>query len=489
VQIDPQIRRAALLAALTLALGTAGCSLAPVYVRPPVGAAADWTSTRMPAEHGIAVRAGWWRSFGSPELDRLMDIALSGNLNFQAAVARIAEARGTAEIAGAPLFPSVNLAGTQDHGTGLKGGSTHELLAQASYELDFWGKNRAAAASGATLVDASSFDADTVAMTLSASLADGYFQILSLRERIRLARQIASDARRVLALIEVQRSAGTATDLQVQQQRTAIATFDAAVPALQQQMDVAIHALAVLTGQPPEGFTVEAGDLAALSRPDIVPDLPPALLERRPDIRAAEARLIAANFDIGVARAAFFPNITLTGAAGIGSTSLSHFFPPAAVTDLGVGLLQPLFQGGQLEGQLQVAQGRKLELVALYREAVLTAYQDVEDALSTLDQLRAQLAIETAANAAAQKAYELAQLQYSLGSSDYLTVLTTEQTFYGTQDTLQQLQLAQLQAVVGLCSALGGGFDHGAEPVGPTVTKAEAATRQETPAGPQGDAL
>lgn len=406
-------RRGAGFLTLALAFGAAGCSLVPHYVRPQVDVAGRWASLTEAAGSAVQTRAGWWRSFSSPELDRLMARALIGNLNLQAAVARVAQARGTAEIDAAPLWPALTLVGTQDQSTGLKNSQTHQLFGQATYEIDFWGKNRAAAASGAALADASAFDADTVAMTLSASLADIYFQILSLRERVALARSIAADARRVLGLIEVQRGLGTATDLQVAQQRTAVATFDAVVPALQQQMDVATHALAVLTGQAPEGFTVTADGLGLLSRPNILPDLPAVLLERRPDVCAAEARLISANFDIGVARAAFFPSVSLTGAAGIGSKTLSHFFPATALADVGAGLLQPLFLGGQLEGQLRVSRGRQIELVAAYRQAVLTAFQDVEDALSTLNQVRAQAAIETTAEVAARTAANLAQLQYS----------------------------------------------------------------------------
>jgi NodT family efflux transporter outer membrane factor (OMF) lipoprotein len=454
------VRRVPIALTLVLCLVAAGCSLVPDYHRPPTDPAAAWnTATDTATAAAVAVRGAWWHSFASPELDRLMGRSLSGNFNLRAALARVAEAQGTAEIDGAPQLPKLNVVGTQDQANGANNSGTHALYAQATYELDFWGRNRAAAASGAALSHASAFDADTVAMTLSASVADTYFQILSLNERVRLARQIAADARHVLALVQVQQAAGTATDLQVQQQRTAVATFDAAVPLLQQQADQATHLLAMLTGQPPEGFGVDAAGLGGLARPDVLPDLPAAVLERRPDIRAAEARLISANFDIGVARAVFFPTLSLTGAVGIGTQQLSHFFPPAAVTDMGASLLQPLFQGGQLEGQLRFGRARQVEMVATYRQTVIAAFQDVEDALSTLAHLRDQEAAEAVAEAAAHKAADLAQVQYSLGSADFLTVLTTEQTLYQTQDALLQLHLLRLQAIVGLFRALGGGFD------------------------------
>jgi outer membrane protein TolC len=182
------------------------------------------------------------------------------------------------------------------------------VLAQASYELDFWGKNRNAAASAQALVAASGFDADTVAMTLSASVANGYFTLLSLDERIALAREAAQAARRQLDLIETQRRLGTASDLQAHQQETALSTYLAAVPALMQQRAAARHALAVLCGQAPEEFTLgNTETLAAITQPAIRPAMPAELLALRPDIQAAEARLRSANFDIGMARAAFFP--------------------------------------------------------------------------------------------------------------------------------------------------------------------------------------
>lgn len=455
--------------------------MVPHFHRPQITLPPSWGTTIGDGAHVSLARLGWWRDFDSPELDRLMQRSLQGDFNLEAAAARIEEAEGTAEVDGAPMLPTLAAIATLGQNNGVKNSGTQDVLGVASYELDFWGRNSAAAASGKALVSASAYDADTVAMTLSASVADSYFQILSLNERILLARHIAGDARRILGLVQVQQQAGTATELQVEQQRAAVETFDAAVPALQQQADQALHLLAVLSGRVPEGFTVTASNLQGLARPVILPDLPSTLLEQRPDIRAAEARLVAANFDIGVARAAFFPAITLTGAVGIGAKHL--FFPPAVLTQLGSNLVQPLFQGGQLSGQLRYDRARKLELVAIYRQTVIAAFQDVEDALSTLAHVQVQVAIEIKAEAAARKAAELAQLQYRLGSSDYLSVLTTEEALYQTQDAVLQLRLQRLQAIVGLFRALGGGFN---APAGPVVAPATVSHLAPVTAKPSG---
>jgi NodT family efflux transporter outer membrane factor (OMF) lipoprotein len=447
-----------------------GCSLVPDYHRPDVGTPTAW-ATHTTGDAQVAAQGTWWRSFGSAEIDDLMTRSLQWNNTLQAAVARIEQARATAQISAAPLYPALGITGTETDQSGVKSNHTHQLFGQATYELDFWGKNRAAAGSADALAGASAFDADTVAMTLAGTVLNTYFQILSLGERIRLASQISEAGRHVLSLIAVQQSVGTATQLQVEQQRAIVANFEAVVPALQQQADIAIHALAVLTGQPPESLAIKAHDLSGLARPDVAADLPSALLERRPDIRAAEARLQSANFDIGVARAAFFPSLSLIGAVGVGAKKL--FYPPAIITDMGASLLQPLFQGGQLEGQLRFDRGRQIEMVANYRQAVLTAFQDVEDQLSTLSHLHTQEAIVARAEAAAQEAAGLAELRYRLGSADYLSVLTTQQTLYQTQDTLLQLRLLRLQTIVGLFRALGGGFGSPAGPGTPALVATE----------------
>jgi NodT family efflux transporter outer membrane factor (OMF) lipoprotein len=445
--------RAAVMLSLLFA---SGCSLVPVYHRPATAIPAHWTGSTTRA--GVAAHGAWWKAFGSTELDALMEQGLTGNYSLAAAVARIEEARGVAEIDAAPLFPQATLGATRSQTSSFGRTTNQQVLGQASYEIDFWGRNRAAAGSGRSLVTASAFDADTTAMTLSAAIANTYFQYLSLQERGRLAKHVADDARHVLSLIEVQQAAGTATELQVQQQRAAVAGFDAAVPALRLLADQTLHALAVLTGRAPEGFSVSGANLAGLTRPAVAADLPSALLERRPDIRAAEARLVSANFDVGIARAAFYPSVSLSALAGFGARQLSHFFPPTAIAGFGASLLQPLFEGGQLEGQLRYDRARKLELIAVYRQTLTAALQDVEDALSGLQYVGSQEAAETTAEAAARKASALAQLQYRFGSADYLTVLTTEETLYQVQDALLQLHLLSLQAIVGLFRALGGGF-------------------------------
>ena len=457
-------RARARLAVRALALGASllasGCSLVPEYRRPDPTVPAAWaTSNAGGLQTAVPVRSGWWRSFGNPELTALVERSLTGSFDLQAAIARVDKARGAAEIAGAPSYPALELGATGSHGSAS--GDTHalNLFAQASYELDFWGKNRAASHSAEALTQATAFDAETVGLTLASSVANTYFQILSLQERVRLAQQVADSARKTLSLIQARASEGVASELQVQQQLNVAATFDAAVPALRQQLDQNVHLLAVLVGGTPEEFGVSGQDLNGIPIPEVQPELPAAVLRQRPDIQAAESRLLSANFDVGAARAALYPNISLTAQGGGASGALSHFFPAAAVWNLAANLVQPLFDGGRLRGQLRVDRAHAVELVATYRQTVITAFQDVEDALTAAVRLKELETADTVALNSARRASELSEAQFQLGAADFLTVLTTERTRYEAEDALLQVRLKRLQAAVGLFRALGGGFE------------------------------
>src|SRR5258708_2747602 len=433
---------APLLAALmVLGLAMGGCSLVPGYQQPVTSVPEGWATPGTSSGPTVAVDPTWWRSFGDPELAALMDRALAGSFNLQAAVARIDEARGTAEVAGAAQYPAVAAIGSIDASNGFATRHTQSVFAQASYETVCWGKNRAVAKSAEALVHATAFDSQTIVLTLTSTVADTYFQVLSLRERLRLAQQIAQSARHILSIIEAQRSGGTASDLQIEQQRNAVFTFESAVPIFRQQLDQSLHLLAVLAGGIPEGFDVAGQDLNKMALPQIQADLPAKILRRRPDIQAAEARLVSSNFDIGAARAAFYPSITLTASGGVASKSLSSFSPATLVSDVAAGLVQPLFEGGRLEGQLRFDRARLVELAATYRQTVIAALQDTEDALTAAGQLKELETIDTQAVDAARRAMDLANTQYQMGIVAFLTVLTSERTLYQAEDTLLQLRL------------------------------------------------
>jgi NodT family efflux transporter outer membrane factor (OMF) lipoprotein len=462
-RINPSVCAFAVLravpAALALALGA--CSLVPDYHRPETPKPQAWAQPADPSlADAIPVRDGWWRSFGDAQLNALVERSLQNSFTLASAVAKVDQARAEAERVGAALYPALTLNGALDRTEtpGKPLSHSQSLFAQASYEIDFWGLNAANANAARRQAQASEFDRDTAALSLTASVTDTYFEIQGLRRRVDLARQVSADAQKTLDLLVAQQGAGVATQLQIEQQRNALATFQAAVPALQQQLDQNLHMLAVLVGTAPEGFAIDDAQLGQIPVPTPKPDLPSALLETRPDIRSKESQLQAANYSVGAARAAFFPNISLTAQGGRGSNSLSHFLG-SPLSTLEASLAAPIFDGGALRGQLHEQQAVVRQNIADYRQAVVAAMQDVEDSLSSAQHERDVEVSVQVADDAARKAYSLAQEQYKYGTIDFLTVLDTQRTLYQAEDTLVQTRLQRLQSAVSIFRAFGGGVE------------------------------
>lgn len=435
----------ALLGVLTLG----GCSMVPAYRQPelPLAGQFDGASTSPSAAGGQ-----WWREFHSAELDQLITRGLASNYSLKAAASRIDEARASAQVAGAAQYPALNLGGNYQRQNNYGTTEKRSVFAEATYEIDFWGKQRAAADSADALANATVFDAQTLRMSLGAGIADRYFEVLSLEDRLRLAQSIADDARQVLDLVQVQASQGAVSNLEVEQQRNAMQTFEAAMPPLRQQRDLALYQLAVLVGAQPEGFHLQGDGLTTLQVPQPATGLPIGLLRQRPDIRAAEARLQSANFDVGVARAAFLPNLSLDLLGGIDTLAGGQIWSAIGT------LSQPVFAGGQLKGQLHFDQAHVQELTSSYRESIIEALQDVETQLSAARELDKSYALNQSAVDSAREAARLAQVRYRLGSTDFQTLLIVERTQYQAEDTLLQVRLQHLQAAVGLFRALGGDF-------------------------------
>ena len=442
----------------------AGCSLVPAYDRPSVPTQAAWGAPPGAASAAVPVTADWWQRFASPELDKLMAEALVANQDLAAAIARIDQARANTRIAGAPLLPSVDaggsLSGTRTRTSQrTRNSSSGQALLTASYEVDLWGKNAAGLESAKHALNATTFDRDTLALVVQSEVALTYFDAVALKQRLAIAHENLAAARQVLKLVQIQIAQGAATALDLAQQRTAVATFEAQIPTLEQQLETDQSSLAILLGRAPGNTNVEMAKLDALSLPAIAAGQPPDLLGRRPDIAEAEANLKAANADIGVARAAFYPSLTLSASAAISGLATSG---ASTAASLAAGLVAPIFEGGQLEGQLDLTKARKQELVATYRQTVLTSFKEVEDALSTVETSAARVkSLQTAADQA-REAFRLAQLSYGAGATDFLTVLDAQRTLLDNEDSLVQAQSDRLTAAASLFKALGGGWDGGA---------------------------
>jgi outer membrane protein, multidrug efflux system len=456
----------------------AGCSVGTPYRRPDIPPPQQWHETAPDASAASAVAAStpasvwpaadWWHGFGSARLDELVAEAEHSNDDLAGAIARVQEADAQLRIAGAPLLPTVDAGATatreraQVTGVGPEVFNVFYPELTASYELDFWGKNRALRDAARAAAVASRYDQETVALTVVSSVASTYFQALELRDRIAVAQQNLENGQKILRGLKSEQTVGTATGLDVAQQDTAVALLYSAIPPLVEQFRQAVYALAVLIGKTPESIDVASGTLTELTTPAVVAGLPSELLSRRPDVAQAEQQLIAANADITVARAALFPSIELTAAGGYESGVLASLVNPVnRIYAVSAGLTQPIFHGGALRGQLAYSKARYTELLTTYHKTVLTAFSNVESALIAARQTAEQQQRQAEAVAKARRAYQFAQAQMSAGTVNILTVLNTENALFSAQDTLVQVEYSHLQALVDLFTALGGGWHQG----------------------------
>jgi multidrug efflux system outer membrane protein len=444
-----------------------GCSVGPAYKRPNIPPPTAWHEAA-PDDQGIWPSADWWHGFGSQTLDDLIAEAQRSNDDLAAAIARVEEADAQARIAGAALLPAVNFGAdasrqrAQVTGFGPETFNSFSPAFSASYELDFWGKNRALHASALATALASHYDKETVALTVISSVASTYFQALEFRERLQVARDNLANGEKILHGLQLEQTAGIATGLDVAQQETAVALLYAAIPPLQQQFRQSVAALAVLIGKTPESIDVDTGTLNDLASPPVLDGLPSSLLARRPDVAESEQQLISANADITVARAALFPSIQLTASGGYASSALSSLINPTnRIWDLAAGLTQPIFQGGALRGQVVFSNARYRELLSAYHKSVLSAFSNVESALVAAQQTQEQQARQQEAVKQASRAFQFAQTQMSAGTVNILTVLNTENALFTARDELVQIQFLHLQSMVDLYTALGGGWQQG----------------------------
>jgi outer membrane protein, multidrug efflux system len=458
------------LAVLGLVAGSAGCVLTQDLPDPALDIPQKYNAARS-INPDAPPTLDWWRGFRSPELTTLMEDAQKVNLDIAAAVARFVQADAQARIAGAALLPTLSGNGQETYSrtsgssaSGLTNGGrevvNYSASLSASYELDFWGKNRDAAQVAEETSIANRFDRDVIALTTLTSVANAYFQVLASQDRIRTAESNIASASRILEAIKQRFKAGTGTDLDVAQQEAVVANQRAAVPPLRQTLAQNINALATLVSRPPESLHVAGGSMNQISLPRVAPGLPSELLTQRPDIRRQEAQLASATANVGSARAQFFPTIQLTGQGGYQSSALVSLFQPhAAFFNLVGGLTQPIFDGGVILGNFQLTKAKQDELLQTYRKTVVSAFADVDNALIAIRQTTEKLRLQREVVAASRRAFQLSEQQLKAGTADIVTVLNTQLTLFQAEDVLWQAQLARLLAFVSLYQALGGGWE------------------------------
>ncbi len=454
----------------------AGCALTgEKYQRPAPAVPADWQGGKARADAWPDTE--WWKGFQAEELDRLIAEAQANNHDLKAAAARVREARAAAQIAGAALYPSVTLPAqisraNTTNPSNLRNSTTGSFTAyrvapQVRYEVDLWGANHFASEAASDALVSSAYGQEVVRLTLIADVANTYFQILSLNDRLVDATRNLENARRVQDVVDAQRRAGRLSAFEVERQHTQLSTAEATVAPLQQQLQAARDALAVLLGKAPGELSITGTTLRALAVPEVPLGLPSTLLERRPDVRQAEMNLMAANADIGAARAALFPSVSLNALAGVSgpvfganTPATSHFHA------ISLGVLATIFDGGRLFGQLDFAKARKLELAESYQQSILGSFRDVEDALAGVTQFAAEESAQQDAVMHAREANRLAEVLLRSGARDFTAVLDAERTVLAAETASDEARLSRFSSVVALYRALGGGWDSKAAAAG-----------------------
>jgi NodT family efflux transporter outer membrane factor (OMF) lipoprotein len=437
---------------IALSLAFSACSFAPNYERPQMALPTGWSSI---AGVGVAQQnptTPFWQDLGSADLNGLIDNVLAQNLDLDAALHRIEQARAQAKVSAAPLYPTINASGAASRTyQDPKETNSARVGGSISYEVDLWGKNRNAAKSADYRVDASQFDREALRLVVTSDATNFYSQILSLNDRIRIAELNLKSAEEILRITEARFSQGSVSGLEVSQQRVFVNNFRTAVASLIEQRSTTANALAILLGLAPQNFPAPTAELTSLSMRQVNLTPPATLLTARPDIESAEAGLRAANADIGVARAAFFPSLTL----GLDSAISAGFGgPAAAATQIASSLLAPIFTGGQLTGNLENVTARQKELAVQYRQTVLVAFQEVEDALAALKSNNDRAVLARATVIESQIAYDIAKARFDAGAIDYLNLLDTQRSLYQAQDNQISVNLGQIQSFVQLRKAL-----------------------------------
>jgi multidrug efflux system outer membrane protein len=459
----------------------AGCAVGPDYKRPEAttipaaytGAINGW---KIAQPQGQLPKGDWWEIFGDPELSALEVQATGANQELKAAVARFDEARAEMDVTRAGLFPNVAISGDATRsrvsanapltttGSAIGHAATYNdftLPLDFSYEVDLWGRVRRSVESARAQAQASADDLETVKLMIQAEVAVDYFTLRALDSERAVLRSSIEVFSKSYDLTRNRRAGGVATDLEVAQAETVLKTTQAQLPSVTLQRAQFEHALALLAGQPASTFRISEYLLSA-EPPVIPPGLPSELLERRPDISAAERRMAAANASIGVARAAFFPAIQLNGLAGLDSVNAGSLFNwSSRMWAVGPTLTLPLFEGGRLRAGLRLANATYDEMVASYRQTVLTAFSEVEDNLASQGLLAGQYEAESGALLAARKQLEVANNRYRDGLITYLEVATAESTELNIEFSTVQLRGQQLVAAVALIKSLGGGWQDG----------------------------
>ncbi len=466
--------KAPLAAALSSALFMAGCAIGPDFMRPDNGLperyeASAETSDAASTTPAAPVHAEWWTLFDDAYLNTLMTQALENNQDLMAAAARMEAAQAASREAWADYVPSVDLNASStrsrtsgDTASGRTQGSTtstdRRVAMGISYELDIWGRIRRSNEAARATALSSEFARDALRLSLAGQVTDEYLTLRALDAELQVTRETLDSQAETLKIVRARVDAGADSPLELAQAQASYANAQAQLNQLQRQRALSEHQLGLLTGQP--ALKVTTGEFKKLPLPPLPPvGLPSSLLEARPDVRQSEELLVAANARIGVAKAAYFPTISLTGLLGSESASLSNLFSgSAAIWSYGAALAMPIFNAGKTGAQVDQATAAQKEALANYRMTVQTSFREVKDALVTLKEYsEEEIALATQVDASRQ-ALDISKARYEAGYVSFLTVLDSQRTFNNAQLLYLELRKNRLSAAVDLFKALGGGW-------------------------------
>lgn len=456
-------------AAMSAAL-LAGCMVGPNYQRPPIDLPATYRGQLAPAEVGSLGDEPWWNVFSDPALQALVRTALANNLDLRIAVARIEQAQAQVKVVNAPIFPQL----------GYSGGVSRQRVpdvtssrvssfnysnavggAALSWELDIWGRvQRSTESAQAQLLATEDFQRG-VTITLLASVASAYFDLLMLDRELEIARATVVEYAKTVKLFHEKSDGGASSLLPLNRASAQLANAAADIPALERQVVDTENRLSILLGRAP-GPIARGQKLDAQRMPPAIPaGLPSQLLTRRPDVRRSEDVLISQNALVGVAQANFYPSISLTGAFGGQSSSVSSIVSgSSSIWSFGAGLVGPIFTAGRLVGEYEVAEARWKEAKASYEQTLLNAVGEVAGALNAQQKLKEIRVSREIAVRELQSSVDLALQRYLIGLASYFEVLQAEEQLYASQQALAQVQAEQLTNVVALYRALGGGWQN-----------------------------
>jgi len=446
-----------------------GCTVGPNYKRPTIAAPDAYRGLAPDAASQTTASFAdekWWAVFEDQQLQALIRKAIVQNYDVRIAATRVLQAQASLGITRADQFPSI-YGGAAATNTGIPqtklltgtNTSSNVVNLSLSWELDFWGKYRRATESARANLLATQWGQKAVIWSLVSNVASAYFQLLELDSEMEISRRTLTSRNESLRLVRIRESGGTVSMLDVRQSEQLVYTATANIPSLERSIEQQENLISILLGDNPE--PILRGKLLVENHfPLVVPaGLPSSLLERRPDLQAAEQQLIAANAQIGVAKAAYFPAITLTAIAGYQSTALTSLFTgPAGLWSFGGQLAQPIFTAGKLRANVRLTEAQQQEAVLFYQQSIQQAFREVSDSLVAYRKNQEYRAQEALLTAAAQDAVRLANLQYNGGVTSYLEVLDSDTRYFNAEIALAQAQLNERLALVQLYNALGGGW-------------------------------